>query len=309
MTQDVSLGDEPAPGPARRGNGIWERLKASFLLAEHTVVFLRNLSIVGLLGTVIGSYFQYVSWREEQNIARYKQDFDAASATFTESSRVLSTASNLQQIVYFTFKNAVDANEETATDGFLIKGASAIYQSYVDARRSLRESIDVLARKMEIYIDWPSDWNRDPAHVRILTGDPMDGHQLGVYDFDCDKHMPDTTSLDTAKTELLQKPDRPPLRIDWGSAKHHIIMFQYCFEANHRAILAARQWASRSKVDPVEKSKLLGDPQRIADALDRQVARLSALMELSMSRIEDIRLRYQTKNYFCHLFPVRRWCS
>jgi hypothetical protein len=296
VAQQGNIGDRPLQASKQSGSGMWERLKANFLLAEHTVVFLRNLSLVGLLGTVIGSYFQYVSWREEQNIARYKQDFDAASATFTDVSRVLSTASNLQQMVYFTFKDAVDSKQETAKDGFLMKSGSTIYQSYVDARRSLREGIDVLARRLEIYIDWPSDSKRDPAHVRILTADPMDGHLLGVYDFDCDKHMPGATSLDTAKTEFLEVSNRPPLRIDWGSTKHQIIMFQYCFEASHRAILAARQWASQTTVDPAEKVRLLDDPQKIGDALDRQVVRLSALMALSMSRIEDIRLRYQTKN-------------
>ncbi len=45
------------------------------------------------------------------------------------------------------------------------------------------------------------------------------------------------------------------------------------------------------------------------ELLDFQVMRLHAFMVLTMRRIEDIRLRYQTKNYFCHVFNVRRWCA
>jgi hypothetical protein len=133
-------------------------------------VFFKHLSILGLvggvIGTAVGSYFQYVSWREEQNIARYKEDFAAATAVFGDVASTLSTAVNLQQILYFTFRDAVDAGVDKNDDAFQTKTARDTYKSYAEARNALRERIDALARKMEIYIDWPSDRNRDPTVQR-----------------------------------------------------------------------------------------------------------------------------------------------
>jgi Tat protein secretion system quality control protein TatD with DNase activity len=49
--------------------------------------------------------------------------------------------------------------------------------------------------------------------------------------------------------------------------------------------------------------------EKIQAASDQLVERLNAFMMLTMWRIQDIRLRYQTKNYLCHLFPIARWCA
>jgi hypothetical protein len=102
-----------AERPKENTTDIFGRLKKKLLFAEDTVVFFKHLSILGLvggvIGTAVGSYFQYVSWREEQNIARYKEDFAAGTAVFSDVASTLSTAVNLQQILYFTFRDAVDA--------------------------------------------------------------------------------------------------------------------------------------------------------------------------------------------------------
>jgi hypothetical protein len=288
------------------------RFTKKLFFAEETVVFLKNLSIVGLvggvIGTAVGSYFQYVSWREEQNIARYKEDFAAATAVFGDVANTLSTVVNLQQIVYFTFRDAVDAGVEGDDDAFQTKSARDIYKSYVDARNALRERIDALARKMEIYIDWPSDRNRDPT-VR-KSADPLNSHSLGEYDFDCAKYLPDSASIESLKVDSVPKPNTAAsLQVDWRSTKHHIVAFQYCFETVHRLIFAARQWASKSPVAPEMKDKIIRDREKTQIAFDQLVERLNAFMMLTMWRIQDIRLRYQTKSYICHLFPVTRWCS
>jgi hypothetical protein len=169
------------------------RLKKSFLSTEETVSLLKNLSIVGLLGTVIGSYFQYVSWREEQNIARYKEDFTAATAVFADAADALSRAMNLQQLVYFNFTAAINAGVDGDDDALQTKSGRNIYTSYVDARNSFRQRNDTLAHKLEIYIDWPSNSNRDPTVQK--SGDPLNSHLLGDYDFDCDKYLPDYSSI------------------------------------------------------------------------------------------------------------------
>jgi len=57
-------------------------------------------------------------------------------------------AVNLQQILYFTFRDAVDAGVDKNDDAFQTKTARDTYKSYLDARNALRERIDALARKM-----------------------------------------------------------------------------------------------------------------------------------------------------------------
>src|SRR5262249_14489532 len=132
-----------AQRPEQNTTDIFARFKKKLLFAEETVVFFKHLSILGLvggvIGTAVGPYFQYVSWREEQNIARYKEDFAAATAVFGDVASTLSTAVNLQQI-----GDAVDAGVDKNDDAFQTKTARDTYKSYLDARNALRERIDAL---------------------------------------------------------------------------------------------------------------------------------------------------------------------
>src|SRR5262249_32809327 len=199
---EPATGSAAAEPPKQDTTNIFGRFKKKLLFAEETVVFFKHLSILGLvggvIGTAVGSYFQYVSWREEQNIARYKEDFAAATAVFGDVASTVSTAVNLQQI-----GDAVDAGVDKNDDAFPTKTARDTYKSYLDARNALRERIDALARKMEIYVDWPSDRNRDPTVQR--SADPLNSHSLGEYDFDCAKYLPNSTSIETLKVDPIPK--------------------------------------------------------------------------------------------------------
>ena len=150
-TTEPAARSATAERPKQNTTDIFERFKKKLLFADETVVFFKHLSILGLvggvIGTAVGSYFQYVSWREEQNIARYKEDFAAATAVFGDVASTLSTAVSLQQILYFTFRDAVDAGVDKNDDAFQMKTARDTYKSYVEARNALRERIDALARK------------------------------------------------------------------------------------------------------------------------------------------------------------------
>src|SRR5258708_28018446 len=95
-TTEPAARSATAERPKQNTTDIFGRVKKKLLFAEETVVFFKHLSILGLvggvIGTAVGSYFQYVSLREEQNIARYKKDFAAATAVFCELAHTLSTA-------------------------------------------------------------------------------------------------------------------------------------------------------------------------------------------------------------------------
>ena len=157
-------------------------------------------------------------------------------------------------------------------------------------------------------------------HVTIFRRPGVSGISLlGAYDFDCDKHMP---RQNVSEIPLKDHPERPALRVDWNSAKHHVFSFFYCFERTHESIRAARQWASASEIDPQERAKLIPSPTddvkkwqddvdrlhgHIRHSLDNAVERQSAFNTLAMRRIEQIRLKYQNKGYLCHVTGF--WCG
>jgi hypothetical protein len=276
------------------GAGYW---KQKLVMTEGRVNFLKNLSLVSVAGAILGSYFQFVTWREEQNIARYKEDFAAATSAFTEISGTMSQAMNLQQILYALFYQAIKKGVDQDNGAYLTKSARDMYKEYVDTRLQFRERIDFLARKLEISIDWASDPTRDRG--RRLGVDPMSRENLGFYDFDCDHSLPNDF-----EAIYVKKKDSPDLRIDWGSAKHHAMTFHYCFERAHNRIELARQWASGSPVNANEKMALYKDNDATMTAQNRVMQRLTAFMRLGMLRIEQIRIRYQTNNYACHTIGV-----
>jgi hypothetical protein len=162
---------------------------------------------------------------------------------------------------------------------------------------------------LEIYIDWPSDPNRDPTEQK--SGDPLNSHALSNYKFDCHMYLPDGSSIASlAKVDSIPKKNSTQaMQVDWGSAKHHIITFQFCFEDVHSQILAAREWAAKSPVPSATRKAFIDNQPDIQNSLNELVGRLDAFMILTMWRIESIRHRYRTKGYFCHLYPVTRWCS
>jgi hypothetical protein len=194
-------------------------------------------------------------------------------------------------------------------DALQTRNGRNVYTSYVDARNSFRQGYDTLARKMEIYTDWPSDSNRDPTVQK--SGDPLNSHSLDESKFECDKYRPDYRSITSlAKVDSIPMSNTTQsLEVDWGSAKHHIITFQHCFEKIHSRIIAAREWASKSPVKPETLQSFIKRETEIQSSLDELVERFDAFMILAMWRIESIRHRYQIKNYLCHLFPVARWCA
>lgn len=294
---------------------IWSRLKKTLIKTDKEFSFFKGLSLVGFLSTLLVGYFQYLSAYQDKVSTQAKEDLTAATEAFTEASNTLSTAMTLQQILFYDYRYMISKGLDGDDKALETKNAREIYNSYDSARTALRQNIDVLARKMEIYIDWPSDLSRDPAKPAVLGTDPMSRPELGAYNFDCDKFMPDFSaghsSVDIpvpAKT-LEEEPRLQPLRLDWYSAKHHILTLQYCFETTHAAIEIARQWASNSSIDASAKAKFTENINTVQNDLDQQVLRLNAFMSLVMRRLDDIRVRYRPTGFLCHVPIVREAIS
>ncbi len=81
-----------------------------------------------------------------------------AAATFTEISRPFSEVQALQQNALHPISRAVGEKSGRSDKALATKNAQAISERYEKARIELRENIDLLTRKAEIYIDWASDY-------------------------------------------------------------------------------------------------------------------------------------------------------
>jgi hypothetical protein len=303
-SQDNSLANKPAAG--RRPRELFQRLQR---ITKKISVGVAVSAALTFAGWLLGSYFQYISWRDQQNIDLFKQDFTAANTAFAEVSGVLSTAMNLQQMIEAHFRSAVIARVDADDSAFLTVSGRRLYQPYVDAQNSLKENIDVLARKMEIFVDWASDLTHNPS-AKGQGADRISRSTLDKYDFKCEKDVPDVTDFEKLTTQKIEKKDESkiektyePLQIDWHSAKHHVLTFQYCLEEIHKKILPALQWASHNAVDPYQKDSFVAD-EDLDVLVGKQVERLNAFMLLVMWRLDDIRQRYQRMGYGCHVLGL-----
>ena len=153
-----------------------------------TVKGLSLFTVLSGLFTVLSSlavgYLQYLNAYQDKVSSQAKEDMAAATATFTEISRTFSEAQALQQTLYSDFTRAVRDRSDESDQALATKNARAISERYEKARIELRENIDVLTRKAEVYIDWASDTYRDPADKHNVDTDPLSRQVLRDYAFD-----------------------------------------------------------------------------------------------------------------------------
>ena len=307
---------------------------------DHGLDIVKGLSMVTVLSSLAVGYLQYLNAYQEKVSSQAKEDMAAATATFTEISRAFSEAQALQQTLYSDFTGAVRGRSDESDQSLVTKNARAISERYEKARIALRENIDMLTRKAEVYIDWASDTYRDPADKRNVDGDPLSRQVLRDYAFDCsDKYNfpafgnvnvedDDTPTKQVADSEYCAiaekrgvddktKPkdafiricsgpnDKDAKRIYWYSAKHHVLTMHYCFEAADKKLAAARQWASRSDRDAAKETEIVAREKEIDAQLDDLAGRVSAFSSLALHQMERIRVKYRPVGFLCSVPLVR----
>lgn len=313
------------PNPKRQN---W--LIAAATRVNAFVLYLKGVPAFGLVAAALLAYFQYLSTYEAKVRDISKDDLAAATSVFIELSNKLASAMTLQQMLYFTFAGTDGKKPEDVS--LLIRSAPELYKSYSAARTELRQNISVYARRAEIFIDWPSDLDRNPALEKNLPTDPItksginataqptsnhDGaadviNLIGAYNFDCDQMFPVSRDLARLGDLTLPRPQSLPkdpnspeqIVVNWGSLKHQLVTFQYCFERAHDKLKGAREWASAITATSQIKANY-GDGELIRDRLDGQVARFNYFVALAMRRIEDIRIRYRPSGFWCYVPGVR----
>jgi hypothetical protein len=271
-------------------------LQKFFMWLDRPYRFATNLAFFGLLGTVLGAYFQYNSWRDEKTLARYQDELSTASSTFSEVAQALSSVMNLQQILFYSYKNALDyygpVNERTRT--YLSDSAKRTYENYFVARTALRQNIDILSGKAALFLDRPIE--SDDQRVEMLMNTTFvvsNRDKLEEEGFQCPIHLPDLVQRKVALKTMV---------IDWNSARQHIGTFYYCSDAIHYQMLFIRMWAQSGAVDNEDNEKVRNEIDAIDKNLKLQTDRLNAFISISLEKIELLRLRGRPKGFLRHQF-------
>jgi len=331
MQQEVPANPTPRQMPPERP-GLWQRIRAW----DGQLSVAKGLTVVTLLTGFLGGYFQYLSSYEEKVSELAKADMESATSTFVEISNAFAEAQMLQQLIFFDFADSLSDGADAGNKGMVTQAANDGFPNYLKARNALRQNSGVFAHRAEIYIDWASDLDRDPAAQSTLDSDPLTEALLGNYNFDCDApansprfgaagnpaaQAPATAACgagntgngDAQRTNLCARrsdtgdidPAKPPITIDWRSAKHHLLTMHYCFEIAHTQIETARVWASKNDVSDEKIKRFRQNEATYKSSLTNQVMRLNAFMSLAMSQLERIRVKYRPSGFLCHVPLVR----
>jgi hypothetical protein len=300
-------------GQARHRRGGFLHRCGQFLdFINQKFAYFVGLPIVTVVGSLLASHYQYLSAYDDKVRAIGKEQIIAAETTFADVSTQFSKAVTLQQLLYFNYRDAIKHRRDGDAQALESKNAHAIFKQYDDLRTELRENIDLMARRVEITIDWASNVKRDAAHAGPFGGDPISRIALGAYEFQCDddKFMP---NFDPGHAELPVPPqlhkDNPkakPLHVDWYSAKHQLLALYYCFNANHTGIGVVRQWASDSPIGADEKDAFTKTTSKLEDRFDRDAIRLNSFMTLGARDIEAIRVKFRPRKWYCQVPVVRQ---
>jgi len=300
----------------------------------------KGLSMVTVLSSLAVGYFQYLNAYQDKVGSQAKEDMAAATSTFTEISHAFSEMQALQQTLYADFARAISEKSDASDKALVTRNVRVISERYEKARIALRENIDLLTRKAEVYIDWASNTYRDPAEKHNVDDDPLSRRVLRDYAFDCsDKfnfpafgnvHAPDddaqsrevaddkycaiaekrgvddTTKPKDAFIRICAGPnDKAAKRIYWYSAKHHVLTMHYCLEAAHNKLAAARQWASGIGCEVAKESDVFKREKEINAQFDDLAGRINAFNSLALYQMEQIRVKYRPAGVWCSVPLVR----
>jgi hypothetical protein len=338
MAQDGNPSQPPAHDDAPHPVTWRGRFGRFFFTTNRVLTYAKGLPVITLIGSLLVGYFQYLSAYQDKVSAQAKDDMTEATSTFLEISNSFSKAQTLQQILFFDFAAALDNKTDGNAQALETADAQKIYPDYQDARNTLRQNSDLLARKAELYLDSASDFARDPAETRTPSTDPLDQSLLGAYNFDCDdpNNRPDFAKAERsiqsgvpAKpleascpvdknqwnndppgtfVDLCARtddgkivPDKHAITLHWYSAKHQLLAMHYCFQILHSRLLAARDWASKSELSPALKAKFAAERADTQQQLDNQVMRLNSFMNLAMFQMDNIRVKYRPVGFACHI--------
>jgi len=327
------VAEDIAPKSAERteiAEPCWrDRVGRTFRGANNVISYLIGLPVVTVLGGLFVGYYQYLNAYEEKLRIRAERDVRTATATFTEISKKFSEAQMLQQAIFSDFSSAFDDNASAEERAAATRHAKGIAPAYEKAWIGLLESGDAMARNAEMHIDWAIDLNRKPGADHYPNSDLVSLSLLHTYNFDCNDNFPKFVQeqlLPKGKADSCQSfdPDRPfftlicprqkvdakprpPIAIQWYSAKHLVLTMNYCFHALHQRMAKVHSWASREEPGAALGPAFPAEREQLKKEIDNQTSRLEAFMGLALFQIEAVREKYRPLGSKCHLPFVSWW--
>jgi hypothetical protein len=322
--------DRPTDRDETAENAGWLGGVGRFL---RLLSYLIGLPVITLIGSLLVGYYQYLNAYQEKVNARAATDVQMATTAFTEISKKFSDAQTLQQAMFQDFLNALDDSMGADEQALATRHAKNVWEAYEAAGLGLLQSGDMMARNAEIYVDWATDFRRDPADPHYPNSDPLSRLLLAAYDFDCSNilpaFVPGTAARQKAASTCPVDPNqyfdphdlsdnlcprqrmkddrRPSVTIHWFSAKHQVLTMHYCFDSLHQRLAKVRAWASQGEPTPAIKLAARNEREQLRKEIDTQAARLDAFTGLALFQIEAIRVKYRPVSFACHipfLIPV-----
>jgi len=304
-----------------------------FLLSlDQPFRFATRFASVGVVGVIFAAVVQYSSWRDEKDLNRHKEELTNAISAFSEISGALSAVMNLQQILFFTYQAYSKTNDLHERNTFIANGKE-IGAQYVAQRTKLRQSIDVLTAKADLFIDRPA--TPESSRIAPVSEAPQvisNRDILRGNSFSCQRDMPYPNVASAGRINVVPV---GKILIAWSRSRWHVAAFYYCLEEIHTELLPVRVWASsdvkESGVDSEPRDKTMvaflaknddqsgktdenkakndlkskypdeGKNTLIPD-FDRETTRLNEFMALAIQKIEEMRLKSKENGFFRHQF-------
>ena len=299
---------------------------------ERGFTLFRSLSLVGLVSSLLVSSFQYLNSYQDKVTAQAKENMQNAAKTFDDIATKFSLVQTLQQQLFFDYSTALDDRAGANEQALAVKSAQSVLKDYETAQLTLSETGDLLARKAQMYIDWATNFSRNPLEQETPSSDPLDQTLLRAFDFDCDHNLPqfspskggaatappasaeDACAIDArynfdaadSYVDICPKNREKAgtsnsVTIHWFSAKHQVVTMHYCLRSLHEKLAPVRHWASQPEAKPAGNASSQADRERIQGAIELQAKRLNAFMNLATFHMDGIRESYRPDSYVCHV--------
>ena len=293
---------------------------------DRSFTLVKGFTVVTVLSGLLVSSFQYLNSYQEKVSAQAKDDMLAAASAFKDISTKFSQMQALQQLLFSDFATALDDHADANERSLATKNAQNILKSYEEAQMALFETGELMGRNAEVYMDWTDSFRFDPAHRSGPTIDPLDQTLLRAYDFDCNEHLPQfqpgigsASGSNACPVDTQAKGDREywkvnfcprnkekagsdtSVTIDWFSAKHQVLVLNYCIQNLHQRLGPVRSWASQIEAKPLNSASFQVDRDRIQATIDVQAKRINAFMGLATFRMSAIRETYRPDSFACHV--------
>lgn len=290
--------------PARRGADT-PRPKPKGLLTWLRENTLGTLTASGLIASVVAAFYQHSKWSAEQNIKNNIDAIERANNTFDTISKKISEAHALQEVLFFTYHEAVNSFD-IYQNSYLMNLAKKTFVEYETARIDLLKNIDFYIYSTRRNLDWVSDPYRPNASMQDGTDqDPLSYARLKCA-LTCtgSASVPQIDSITHKyeKSVIKNNENGVGFDIDWNSATHNLIVFNYCFRDLHRSILDARVWA-----ESISNGKMLAprplsasQEKKIEQKIDYQTMRLNVFSSRAMAEVAMAVERREPPNFFAY---------